>query len=191
MSRLGAILAVLCLLIAPAAADPIRVELKVERPLRLQWFGGKDGEAGLVGKVAVTLRNEGPTPVVLRDLEQHGLVFRSVKDGRLHVLVHSCACVKEAGDPGGSLLSLAPGEVHRVVLEDFGCGGGMWDPPPPGSYDVDYRVLPGPTPAAQGTPGDLTAACRAAFTAEDTWEGAPHSPPIRVTLRAPRRKGGK
>lgn len=182
---------------APSATDaapaplPIRVTLTVEEPLRLARLGasrGDPGVVGLTGAVAVVLRNDGPAPVVLRDLEAHGLLFRAVADGRLHVLVHSCACVREATEPGAVILRLAPGESRRVVLSDFGCSGGMWAPPPPGLYDLEYRVLPGPAPAASGDPRTLTNACRAAFTAEATWEGAPRSASLRIELKPPRRQ---
>lgn len=176
---------------AAAPLKAVHVELVVEKPLRLERFGAtrtEPGELGLTGAVTVALRNEGAATVVLRDLESHGLVFRRVDDGSLHVLVHPCACVKEAEHPRGSVLEVAPGETRRVDLAEFGCGGGMWDPPPPGAYDLEYRALPGPAPRAEGDPRALTAACRAAFTDARTWEGAARSAPVRVTLRAPKKR---
>ncbi len=177
----------------PAAGSlaGLEVTLRVERPLRLvRWAfpGGETGPVALDGAVEVTLANRGGQPLALRDLWEHGLVFVAADLDTLAVLVHPCKCVKDALEPRAAVLTLVPGETRRLSFADFGCGGGPWQPPPPGRYRLEYRVLPAPaeTPvAADSSPAALVPRCRAELTSPATWANAARSPAVEVVLGEP------
>lgn len=176
---------------ATAAAPSVEVTLHQKKPLRLvRWIAGKGdpGMVGLEGFLVVTLKNTGASPVRLRNQENHGLVFTSQKDGALRLVMHSCKCVADAKAPHKDVVLLRPGQVRSFMLGEWGCGGGEWPPPPPGSYEVTYRVLAAPDPApapAEGSVQDLIARCEAGLVAPATWASAASSAPLKVTLKKP------
>lgn len=176
-------------LAAEPAPPALEVELQIPKKLALAYGPGEKAPH-LAGTVVATLRNRTDKPVRLRDLAEHGMVFVSEK-GALHVLVHSCKCVKDAAEPAGSVFELAPGQERKVTVDDWGCGGGSWAAPPAGKYTLEYRVLPAPEklpePSTEG-PGALVPRCRADFASEKFWEGSTRSAGVKVELRNP---GGK
>ncbi len=174
-----------------SAEQPVEVGLVVTEPLRLvRWAvdGAPDGPVALEGKVAVTVTNTGESPVTLLNLAEHGLVFLPAGAGAPFVVVHPCTCVKDAHEPAGTRLRLEPGGVHWLELDDFGCGGGPWQPPPPGDYTLEYRVLPAPEetpPPSEEPPSVLVPRCRRQLASPDFWHGAVASAPVAVTLGNP------
>jgi len=169
----------------------LAVSLRVVRPLRLVRWVVDDADAGSVGldgAVRVTLVNRSERRLLLRHLEEHGLVFVDPETGALAVLVHPCKCVKDALEPPGAVLALGAGQTREVELADFGCSGGPWPSPPPGRYRVEYRVLPAPTdvpPPDSSSPAVLVPRCRAELTSPLFWAGAVTSAAVDVTLAEP------
>lgn len=182
----------------------VRVELRESDPLRLVEYvygpGAQERELGLEGVLEVALKNAGTRPAAVRDLHVHGLLFVSAKTGEKFLLIHPCDCAFVTGDaepPPGQIEKrthrLAPGESRSFTLEEFGCGGGMWEPPPPGEYLVTYRVLlasdGGGAPQHPGResrpPSVFLKDCREMLLSESFWVGGFASPPLKVTLRKP------
>ena len=184
----------------------VRVELRASDPLRLVEYvygpGAQERELGLEGVLEVTLKNAGTRPAAVRDLHVHGLLFVSATTGEKYLLIHPCDCAfvtGEAEPPPGQALKqahrLAPGASERFTLEGFGCGGGMWEPPPPGEYLVVYRVLPadGGAPPAKvdgerRPPPVFLKQCRESLLSDAYWAGGFESEPLRIVLKKPARK---
>jgi hypothetical protein len=145
---------------------------------------------GLQGKITVTIRNGTASTVELVDPEILGLMFNDSQTGKNLVIAHSCFCVKALSNPESvKTISLAPGETHVMVFDDFGCGGGPWQAPPPGVYWVTYQIHPTSAQLALlnrepqgGTPHELTAACRELVTDVGYATGAFRSSSVKVTL---------
>lgn len=185
----------------------VHVSLKEIAPLKLVEYvygpGPQEREIGLDGVLEVTLKNAGAEAVTVRDLHVHGLLFVSAKTGEKFLLIHPCDCAFVTGDeapPPGQFKKqthhLEPGSSERFTLEDFGCGGGMWDPPPPGEYLLSYRVLPadaggGATQKPVGEnrpPAVFVKECREKLLSGSFWAGAFASDPVKVLLKRPVRK---
>ena len=174
----------------PAAASPhgglswVQVRLHQARKLRLVKIPG--GKVALDGVLEATIENTGASAIKLRDLELHGLRF-SGKGGVSHVIVHSCKCVQDVAEPQKGVYELRPGASRKVVVDDWGCGGGMFEAPPVGSYEVVYRVLAAPekspAPRPEASPLTVTRECKQELAGEAMWVGAAVSPPIVVTLK--------
>ena len=187
-----------------AQSAPVQVLLVEKAPLRLVEYdyGGGAREVGLDGVLEVTIHNAGTGPVTVRDLDVHSLLFVNAKTGERFLLLHSCDCFFVTGDakPPQSFLErqthrLGPGVSQHFTIEEFGCGGGMWKPPPPGEYLVYYRVLPVSSEKVappQGEPPRPASAvieeCKKRLLSDEFWEGASTSPSLRVPLRKPVRK---
>jgi hypothetical protein len=187
-----------------APAVRVRVSLREKVPLRLVKFvyAGGEGELGLEGELELTITNEGTIPVTVRDLDVHGLLFEDERTAARSLLIHPCDCAVLLEDTPLSRSQvkrqtavIAPGESRSSTLEGFGCAGGMWVPPPPGTYLLTCRVLvmpqTTPPPVSQGSPHPLSTAireCRRMLLSEEFWRGAAASPPLRITLRPPERK---
>jgi len=189
---------------AMAQTATVQVTLRERTPLRLVEYdyGGGSREVGLDGVLEVELKNTGGEPISVRDLDVHSLLFMSEKTGERFILLHSCDCFFVTGDeapPQGFLKRrthvLGPGASERLTLEEFGCGGGMWTPPPPGAYLVYYRVLPAqqaeapPAQSASRRPvSAVIQACKELLLSDAYWEEASTSQPLRVALKKPVRK---
>jgi hypothetical protein len=179
---------------APAAAA-LKVTLTVKTKLRLvRWVAGKGdpGIVGLDGKLVAVIENPGAAPVRIRDLQEHGVVFTD-KTGALHIPFHTCKCARDALEPETAVATVPAGGKLEVVVEEWGCSGSMFTSPPPGLYDLEYRVLlaPDPLPAAapkESSPVELGRACKAELAADQTWAGAFRSTPVKVRLAQPLRK---
>lgn len=167
---------------------PVSVSLVQKTKLRLVRFPGGErdpGPVGLTGVLEATLRNTTADSIKLLDLREHGVVFTSCEDGKLHVVVHSCKCVKDMTDPEPATLLLPAGETRSVVVEDWGCGGGMWPAPPPGCYRIEYRVIlaaNAPRPPSHTSPVEMIRWCKGNFTSAAWWEGSIRSKPIEIRL---------
>jgi len=165
-------------------ADPVQVELEVEKKL-------KRTPRGLRGSVRMTFRNRGDQSVELVYPEIHGLVFRDSTSGELHVLVHPCQCVRDVRHPErAERITLEPGSEVERTLDEFGCSGSAWHPPPRGSYELTYRIHAAAetgtgtgSDGAGASPQDLTRDCRTRYADETYWEGAHRSAPVAVRLR--------
>jgi len=187
-----------------AQGSSVQVSLQEKTPLRLVEYdyGGGAREIGLDGVLEVTIHNAGTEPVIVRDLHVHSLLFVNAKTGERFLLLHSCECFFVTGDerPPKSLLEqqthrLGPGVSQHFTLEEFGCGGGMWKPPPPGEYLVYYRVLPVSSEKGAPSQGESThpasaviEECKKRLLSDKFWEGASTSPPLSVLLKEPVRK---
>lgn len=161
----------------------VQIEIQVTRKLRLT-------PRGLRGAVKVTFRNAGESAVEMLDPEVHGLVFREAESGDLFVLVHPCQCVRDSRHPeAASRIALEPGQDAERDIEEFGCGGSSWRPPPRGTYDLTYRIHrasgtpPGTPEVGEGSPQDLTEECRQRFSDEAYWADAFRSAPLSIRLR--------
>jgi hypothetical protein len=199
---------------AAALRDVISVELRQRKPLRLveHVVGRQRLGVGLDGVLEVAVRNRGPRPVTVTDLHVLGLLFVEAKSRASFLVMHPCdaifACGYEQPHPGWVRTHghpIAPDSSVVFTVEEFGCGGGSWKPPPPGEYDVVYRVkpewkqaewkqAPARSAAADGgarsgppPPYDLPA-CRARLESSGYWTDGASSEPIRVRLRKPVRK---
>ncbi len=179
-------------------ADSLVVVLAEKRPLRLVALVTEEGrvlDQGLDGALEVRVENTAGHTVVVAALEVHGLVFTDRKTGRVHVVVHPCKCARDGVEPESSRLPLPAGARHSFVIDDWGCGGGMWRAPPPGDYEVRYRLQGHPVPPyAPGKAFDpksapkMARACRQALNRAAWWAGAAVSAPIRVRLGEPVRR---
>ena len=185
----------------------VHVSLKEKAPLKLVEYvygpGTDERELGLEGVLEVTLKNAGAEAVTVRNLHVHGLLFVSAKTGEKSLLIHPCDCAFVTGDeapPPGQVEKqthrLASGSSQSFTLEDFGCGGGMWDPPPPGEYLLHYRVLlaregeatPQKSAAEHRPPSVFMKECRETLLSESFWAGGFTSEPLKVVLKKPVRK---
>jgi hypothetical protein len=188
-------LLVLVVLASPAWADvpPVpptppeqSLTVTVDAPKRMKVHPRK----GLQGKIEVHVRNGTDTAVELVDPEILGLLFSDPDTGGYEVIAHSCFCVMALSEPASvKTLVLAPGESHTMVFDDFGCGGGPWKAPPTGTYWVTYQLHPLSAPQAlrnrdpqEGSPHELTDACRALVTGVGYATDAIRSPSVKVTL---------
>ena len=190
-----------------SSGPALEVELVEAKRLRLiKWvYGRSASEVGLDGKLVIKLHNRGEDTVHVRRFEHHGLVFRDLKTKEEHLIVHSCACMRDSSDPPPPLRVTREG--REFSLDDFGCGGGMWKAPPPGRYALSYRALIVPEPtrpsvevaqptesaepgedAKRPSPHEVIEACRQELGSEAFWQGAVESKPVEIRLRKPRRK---
>ena len=167
-------------------ALPVTVKLVEKKKLRLVRMPPSK-KVGLDGVIEATVTNTGSATVRLRNLEVHGVLFTNRKGGATHVVVHSCKCVQDVAEPAKSVTVLAPGASASVFVDDWGCGGGLWDAPEPGSWEMTYRVVGAPDalPAAQpeASPPEVTRQCRESYRSEAFWKGAVSSVPLALTLQ--------
>ena len=190
-----------------AQAEPeATVTLRFPKPLAIgQTTSGGDWVSGLEGAVEATVRNEGGTELVLYDCDIHGLLFESAGGGPPFVVLHPCDAAFLLGlqDPpavwsAGHTHRLAPGASCTVRLEDFGCSGGPWKPPPPGRYRVRYAFFRSPLWAGATADGgrDFRPArdvprLREKLLALLQSGGCVKSPPVDVVLKPHRHRVGR
>jgi len=193
--RHSILLLVLSLLAVPARADvpPVpptppekQLTVTVDAPKRMKVHPRK----GLMGKIKVHIRNGTDAPVELVDPEILGLLFSDPETGDYQVITHSCFCVMALSKPESvKTITVAPGETHTMVFDEFGCGGGPWPAPEPGTYWVTYQLHPTSSPLALsnrepqgGDPHELTDSCRELVTSVGYAEGVYRSESVKVTL---------
>ncbi|MSP59197.1 MAG: hypothetical protein EXR72_02460 [Myxococcales bacterium] len=167
------------------AAPPLTVTLVQKTKLRLVRFVPSKAVA-LDGILEATIANPSAQPVRVRDLEVHGVLFSNRKGGATRVITHSCKCVKDAAEPAKASVEIEAGASRKVLIDEWGCGGGMWPAPPPGSWSVVYRVLAAPAAVAapnHDSPSKITDACRRDFDSPAFWEDAVSSAPLEITLK--------
>lgn len=173
-------------IVVPPDPPKVEVSLAVEKPLALAKGPGEK-EPHLTGRLVATVRNTTAKPVKVRDLQEHGFVFVSDK-GALTVVVHPCKCVQDATEPEKAVFEIAPGQERKVVVDDWGCGGGSWPAPAPGKYKLEYRVLgvrDRPKEKQKADPKVQVPACRSDLATEWFWENAVKSKAVEVELKAP------
>lgn len=218
-SALGLVSMILVMLVSPPArsqpeqavvtevvidksdAALLRIEFKAK--VHLADFKLKKGKksitvaSGLSGEVRAIITNTSKGPVVIEDLEVANLVFVDPKKGTEYVMVHPCAVMSTCGpdqNQGRRLVTLAPGQAHEATVDEFGCAGSMWKAPPPGLYQLRYRLRISPPDGAPvwcGPDGnrpahESVAAARKALVSEKFWQGSVFSDPIEVDLRKTR-----
>ncbi len=173
------------------ALSSVQATLRIVRPLRLVRVGG---ETGLDGELVLELVQTGPETITVADMDVMGLRFVHATTGEVHVIVHPCACMLLASTDDGERamaarpVTLAPGVPQVLRIADFGCGGGMWTPPFPGTWNVIWGViLPERVPVfdAAFDSSSTTAACKAAFLDPVLWKAAAVSPPVSIELKQP------
>jgi len=185
----------LSLVLAPPPVAPsptgLTVKLVQKKRVRLvEWYHSRrePGEVLLDGVYEITVTNTSDTERSFRDLEVHGLRFQDVKTGARHVMVHPCQCARDAKGKRPKAVTLAPGAKHTILLDQFGCKS-SWNPPPPGRYDVTYRVAP---PAARRGPPptipEAMKACREHLPTDEFWKGATSSNSLKLRLKRPVRR---
>ena len=155
------------------------------------------------GKVFARVTNNSPQTVFIEDLEASNIHFVNKKTGKLHVLVHSCACGGACYPKrkiGRRIVQLKPGETKKFSYDDFGCGGGLWPAPPKGRYRVYFAMrvfsAQGPLPAPwcrKGKEGRLDiretiTSCRETLHSKSFWKGAVASPAQPLDLRRTKTK---
>ena len=156
---------------------------------------GKTIDLGLavVGEAEIALRNISEEVLRIEDLEVGNLAFVDPTSGAAWPMVHPCAVVgacKPGAGIGRRVVALKPGEEHRVTIDEFGCAGSFWKTPPPGEYDLIYRVrlvseaAPLPPWCEAGDwgagPNKMTKRARDLLGGEAFWKGAVSSRPQRV-----------
>lgn len=185
--------------------DGVSVALDFPKPLhRVELRQGREViGSGLEGCVEVTVTNRGPGSATVYDLDVHGLCFRNVVTGEEIVVIHPCDTAFYAGlespPPGWARTRthvLGPGESCRIRLDDFGCSGGYWAAPPPGEYEVSYRLRATPpwgAPPASGNgektrfnPSRDVPAFRARLLDAGYWADGWRSPAVHLLLKKPR-----
>ncbi len=171
-------------------AQPLGVELKVAKALKLV-VGDPDGEV-LDGRLEVVITNRGKETVRLELPTVHGLVFTDTKSGARHYVVHPCECLGllRLGRPEGEPLVLEAGKSQKVLLSEWSCDG-AWQPPPPGTYELRFRVRPMPEPGLEKR-GEIDLAgyvqrCAALLDSASHWAGGAASNVVKVSLK-PRKK---
>lgn len=189
----------LSFLLAPAllAAEPslVSATLSQRRRLHLVELVSADeehGELGLRGSLRVELRNDSAEPVDLLNWDVMGLRFRDTSSGVEHFVVHPCACWFVAGfepAPFESRVHVGAGERATIEISDWGCGGGLWDPPPQGTYELTFRLSKGPPEPLAG-PRELRRvlrSCEPRIRGEIFGEDSIVTPPVTITLKRPKR----
>lgn len=181
-ARLGAGLVGIAVLVAGGAAPatgtapPPPVEIKIAKltPLKLT-------RRGLTGRVIVEVTNRTDKPLSVYHEESHNVVFRSLKDGSLHVPFHTCACMKNAqGEPGRTLVPAKGTQVLK--FEDWGCAGSAYRAPAPGGYELTFRVFLQAKHHKRVDKGQ-DAVCLADLQSEDYWRDAVSSAPVKAVIR--------
>lgn len=180
-----------------AAHQDVSVQLVEEQKLRLVRYKydkkGSLSAVSLDGRLRVTIRSLAATKttLVLPRHRIHGLVFRPKNGGEPFVLLHDCQCVQDAQMKQNSTFRLAPGSENVETYSEWGCSGGPWVPPPPGSYLVSYRTLVySESPVAKKIPNseplkNIIEKCQRDFRSDDYWKDAAYSNSIEVTLQKP------
>jgi hypothetical protein len=168
--------------------DPaLSVRVEVPAPLALvRLLDRKLGldQLQLMGTAVAVVTNGGAAAARVQDLAEHGFVFTRSATGERHIMVHSCLCAEQAVHRADRVVDIPAGGSWTVAIDDWGCGGGPWAPPPEGAWNMSYRVLP----AAPGLANDrrdvpeLVTGCRTELMSEAFWTGAVSSPPVAVTL---------
>ena len=193
---IGVLLSVLVALSgSPASPPDVEVRLGVRRPVHLvRWVDGRSdrtGEVALEGALTVHIRNRGEEAVVLRDLENHGLVFHNLATDVEHRVIHPCKCVKDFKEPEKGVFRLEAGQSKTITLDEWGCSS-MWKPPPKGPYELRYRVLrapeAAPPPPDDTEPRDLVARCREELASPGFWRSSAVSNVVPAKLKRPKRK---
>jgi hypothetical protein len=162
---------------------PLDVQVTLLKPLRI-------GKLGLEGGVKVEIVNRSGKEQRVFHEDSNSLVFESVKDRSLHVVFHPCACMGNTRPSGQFSATLQPGGKKGMAFADWGCSGSMWRPPPPGTYDVTYRVFTqfkGHKVARHENP---IPRCRADLQSPEYWKGAIVSTPIQVVIGRPKKRSG-
>jgi hypothetical protein len=199
---------VLMLLSMPLLAQEgpaLEIELRGKVTLVHQLVKAKgqtiDLGLALEGKLLAIVRNTGEVPVTIEDLEAANFAFLDAASGKPWPLVHPCAVVgacNPEGHIGRTFVTLQPGQEHEVHIDEFGCSGSNWKAPPPGEYDLVYRVkivaegepLP-PWCAKQGTdsnPSDVAGKARDVLGGKEFWQGALSSKPLRFHFKRPHKR---
>ncbi len=164
------------------AAPDVSVTVKVKK----LSVGRASKQRVLKGAVEVDIENRGQAPIELQHLDVHGLAFRDAK-GTDHFVVHPCDCAFLFGKdrpPPDRTFTLRPGEKRTLTFDDWSCQS-VWTPPPPGRYELRYRVLPaGRRPAAdRAEVAAMMAQCPSVLASDELWAGAFESAPVTVVLR--------
>jgi hypothetical protein len=121
-----------------ALAAAVDVELTAKKPLRVT----RDGE--LKGALVVKVTNRGTEPVTLQHRDVHGFRFTPASgEAAPWRIFHSCECGFDQGlqpPPASRTFTLAPGEAKTLTFDDFACGGGPFEAPAAGRYQVTYSL---------------------------------------------------
>lgn len=165
----------------------MEVVLKEAKALRI----AREGKSrALSGELSISIANSGAAPVDVETLDVHGLVFRNVKTGAEHLMLHPCDCAFIAWGqrpPPDRTFTLAPGESRTLTLSDWSCGGSVWPPPAAGTWEVRYRVLTKKRDHAKkadlSDPKAMMKACDATLRSSELWEHSAISAPLTVTLK--------
>ncbi|GEM_PF-2604120 len=149
----------------------------------------------LKGKIYVEVINTTDKDVVFEIFDVHNIAFVDIKTGQTHVLLHSCSCVSqcdkgsEAADWSRKRVGLSPGRKHNLAFDDFGCAGSMFVPPPPGQYDLYFRIrphadtMPGLTCGEKVDVKETIESCRTLLLSDEFWKGSWVGAPVRVNLK--------
>lgn len=167
---------------AETPGPPLDVQVTLLKPLRI-------GKLGLEGSVQVEVVNRSSKEQRFFHEDSNNLVFESVKDKSLHVVFHTCACMANTRPSGQFAATLQPGGKKGMAFDDWGCSGSMWRPPPPGTYNVTYRVFTELKLHKVPEGENPNQRCRADLQSPEYWKGAITSPPIQVVIKP--FKGGK
>lgn len=173
------------------AAD-LKVVLEQLAPLTLAEI--VPGDAFLEGSLVANLQNTGTRTIYPEDLHVHNLLFTNKLTGEKFVVVHSCDCglvtQKMAAPPRRNMV-LNPHETKAIVLDEWDCSGGGWEPPPAGDYLVTYRIhatTEKPQPAATNpiqkfNVQEVIKECRDRLLSDEFWKNAVVSEPLAITIR--------
>lgn len=180
---------ILLLVQAVLAQEPTATLTLVE-PLKLveyRFRGERTGQVSLSGALRVTVTNPSTRAVDLWSWDVMGLRFYGPQGDTF--LVHSCACPFLAGygEAPGARIHLEPGASATVRIEDWGCSGGPFRPPPQGEWSVTFRLAGGAPPPQTGEP-DLHAVltgCEERLRTGTFGEGTIETAPVVVTLKRP------
>jgi len=155
------------------SAPPVSATLQVTSPLCIRTGARPE----LVGGVRVELKNLTASEVRVYSEDHNSLVFESVRDGSLHVVVHECACVQNAR-PEGSWLELGAKETRVKSFDDWTHDGGAFPTIPPGEYRLSFRFFLRPRPHLAGGRD----ACRKELQSAAYWRGALGSNAVPVNV---------
>jgi hypothetical protein len=178
------------------SSPAIEVELKVNQPVKLvEYIYGKsnNGPVGLDGSFTVIIKNLSNAPAHLQQWHVHSLLFEEVKSKKYHIIKHPCDCIFVArgfSDLPSHSIRLGPGKSKNLTIEEFGCNS-IWHPPPPGEYNVYFRVRPFPNqlpPDDHGSIRDKLNKCVKTLLSDEFWKGGFISRPIRIRLIKPVKK---
>lgn len=180
---------------AVVKAPGLAVTLGQTRNLQLIewiWKRGKPGIVGLEGTLVARVTNTGDIPVTIKRLEVHGLLFSDTERGIEYSIINPSQCMRDFALPSDPTIQLAPGQVYEYVIDSWGSAGTMWKAPPPGTYRVVYRALPGNEESREvpKDPGSIAVLenCEQTLHSQEYWSRAAVSEPLEVSLEAPIKK---